>query len=65
MEEIGCRGTLLENLIVEITAPDTPSKAGESQPGSPKDACFLRALFALIASSLSLPQGKNGVISPF
>lgn len=32
VEEIGRRGTLLENLIVEITAPDTPSKAGESQP---------------------------------
>ncbi|NXJ42004.1 MACF1 factor, partial [Ciconia maguari] len=28
VEEIGRRGTLLENLIVEITAPDTPSKAG-------------------------------------
>uniref|UniRef100_A0A8B9GDW7 Microtubule actin crosslinking factor 1 n=1 Tax=Amazona collaria TaxID=241587 RepID=A0A8B9GDW7_9PSIT len=28
VEEIGHRGTLLENLIVEITAPDTPSKAG-------------------------------------
>uniref|UniRef100_A0A8B9GCA3 Microtubule actin crosslinking factor 1 n=1 Tax=Amazona collaria TaxID=241587 RepID=A0A8B9GCA3_9PSIT len=27
VEEIGHRGTLLENLIVEITAPDTPSKA--------------------------------------
>uniref|UniRef100_A0A672V679 Microtubule actin crosslinking factor 1 n=1 Tax=Strigops habroptila TaxID=2489341 RepID=A0A672V679_STRHB len=27
VEEIGRRGTLLENLIVEITAPDTPSKA--------------------------------------
>lgn len=38
VEEIGRRGTLLENLIVEITAPDTPSKAGESQPGSPEDA---------------------------
>lgn len=29
VEEIGLRGTLLENLIVEITAPDTASKAGE------------------------------------
>ncbi|KAM6314025.1 microtubule-actin cross-linking factor 1-like isoform 4-T5 [Podargus strigoides] len=28
VEEISRRGTLLENLIVEITAPDTPSKAG-------------------------------------
>ncbi|KAK4808891.1 hypothetical protein QYF61_008006 [Mycteria americana] len=28
VEEIGRRGTLLENLIVEITAPDAPSKAG-------------------------------------
>ncbi|XP_074971261.1 microtubule-actin cross-linking factor 1 isoform X22 [Phalacrocorax aristotelis] len=27
VEEISRRGTLLENLIVEITAPDTPSKA--------------------------------------
>uniref|UniRef100_A0A8C6J2N1 Uncharacterized protein n=1 Tax=Melopsittacus undulatus TaxID=13146 RepID=A0A8C6J2N1_MELUD len=27
VEEIGRRGTLLESLIVEITAPDTPSKA--------------------------------------
>uniref|UniRef100_A0A8C3PQY3 Microtubule actin crosslinking factor 1 n=1 Tax=Calidris pygmaea TaxID=425635 RepID=A0A8C3PQY3_9CHAR len=27
VEEIARRGTLLENLIVEITAPDTPSKA--------------------------------------
>lgn len=66
VEEIGRRGTLLENLIVEITAPDTPSKAGESQPGSPEDASFLGALFALVASSLSLPQAKKwGVISPF
>lgn len=32
VEEIGRRGTLLENLIVEITAPDTTSKAGEYQP---------------------------------
>lgn len=29
VEEIGRRGTLLENLIVEITAPNTPPKAGE------------------------------------
>uniref|UniRef100_A0A8C5UJ02 Microtubule actin crosslinking factor 1 n=1 Tax=Malurus cyaneus samueli TaxID=2593467 RepID=A0A8C5UJ02_9PASS len=28
VEEIGRRGTLLENLIVEITAPNTPPKAG-------------------------------------
>ncbi|NWR78558.1 MACF1 factor, partial [Centropus unirufus] len=38
VEEIGRRGTLLENLIVEITAPDTPSKAGAALPapgGSP------------------------------
>ncbi|XP_076213572.1 microtubule-actin cross-linking factor 1 isoform X2 [Aptenodytes patagonicus] len=32
VEEIGRRGTLLENLIVEITAPDTPSKAGAALP---------------------------------
>ncbi|NXQ91099.1 MACF1 factor, partial [Nyctibius grandis] len=32
VEEIGRRGTLLENLIVEITAPDTPSKAGATLP---------------------------------
>ncbi|NWV01010.1 MACF1 factor, partial [Upupa epops] len=32
VEEIGRRGTLLENLIVEITAPDTPSKAGTALP---------------------------------
>lgn len=38
VEEIGRRGTLLENLIMEITAPDTAAKAGESQPGSPEDA---------------------------
>lgn len=66
VEEIGRRGTLLENLIVEITAPDTPSKAGESQPGSPEDASFLGALFALAAaSSLSPPQAKNWGYFPF
>ncbi|NXG01795.1 MACF1 factor, partial [Sakesphorus luctuosus] len=32
VEEIGRRGTLLENLIVEITAPNTPPKAGASLP---------------------------------
>ncbi|NXX79062.1 MACF1 factor, partial [Urocolius indicus] len=32
VEEISRRGTLLENLIVEITAPDAPSKAGASLP---------------------------------
>ncbi|XP_069731174.1 microtubule-actin cross-linking factor 1 isoform X21 [Phaenicophaeus curvirostris] len=32
VEEICRRGTLLENLIVEITAPDTPSKAGAALP---------------------------------
>uniref|UniRef100_A0A8C5JGZ6 Microtubule actin crosslinking factor 1 n=1 Tax=Junco hyemalis TaxID=40217 RepID=A0A8C5JGZ6_JUNHY len=32
VEEIGRRGTLLENLIVEITAPNTPPKAGEWWP---------------------------------
>ncbi|NXK19562.1 MACF1 factor, partial [Arenaria interpres] len=32
VEEIARRGTLLENLIVEITAPDTPSKAGAALP---------------------------------
>ncbi|XP_055560133.1 microtubule-actin cross-linking factor 1 isoform X2 [Falco cherrug] len=32
VEEIGRRGTLLENLIVEITAPNTPSKAGATLP---------------------------------
>ncbi|KAM6045374.1 microtubule-actin cross-linking factor 1-like isoform 5-T5 [Chlamydotis macqueenii] len=32
VEEIGRRGTVLENLIVEITAPDTPSKAGAALP---------------------------------
>ncbi|NWH58348.1 MACF1 factor, partial [Geococcyx californianus] len=32
VEEIGRRGTLLENLIMEITAPDTPSKAGAVLP---------------------------------
>ncbi|XP_042649681.1 microtubule-actin cross-linking factor 1 isoform X19 [Tyto alba] len=32
VEEIGRRGTLLENLIVEITAPNTPSKAGTALP---------------------------------
>ncbi|KFZ51181.1 Microtubule-actin cross-linking factor 1, isoforms 1/2/3/5, partial [Antrostomus carolinensis] len=32
VEEIGRRGTLLENLIMEITAPDTPSKAGAALP---------------------------------
>uniref|UniRef100_A0A8B9NSX0 Microtubule actin crosslinking factor 1 n=1 Tax=Accipiter nisus TaxID=211598 RepID=A0A8B9NSX0_9AVES len=36
VEEIGRRGTLLENLIVEITAPDTPSKAAVLISG-----CFL------------------------
>ncbi|NXE41134.1 MACF1 factor, partial [Ptilorrhoa leucosticta] len=32
VEEIGRRGTLLENLIVEITAPSTPPKAGAALP---------------------------------
>ncbi|NXD98184.1 MACF1 factor, partial [Chaetorhynchus papuensis] len=32
VEEIGRRGTLLENLIVEITAPNTPAKAGATLP---------------------------------
>lgn len=32
VEEIGRRGTLLENLIVEITAPNAPPKAGELWP---------------------------------
>ncbi|KAM6399511.1 microtubule-actin cross-linking factor 1 [Rhynochetos jubatus] len=32
VEEIGRRGTLLENLIVEITAPDTPSQTGAALP---------------------------------
>ncbi|NXT91882.1 MACF1 factor, partial [Anhinga rufa] len=32
VEEISRRGTLLENLIMEITAPDTPSKAGAALP---------------------------------
>ncbi|KAM4885044.1 microtubule-actin cross-linking factor 1 isoform 13-T13 [Sylvia borin] len=32
VEEIGRRGTLLENLIVEITAPNTPPKAGATLP---------------------------------
>ncbi|NXY16581.1 MACF1 factor, partial [Atrichornis clamosus] len=32
VEEIGRRGTLLENLIVEITAPNTPPKAGAVLP---------------------------------
>uniref|UniRef100_A0A8C3VA46 Microtubule actin crosslinking factor 1 n=1 Tax=Catharus ustulatus TaxID=91951 RepID=A0A8C3VA46_CATUS len=32
VEEIGRRGTLLETLIVEITAPNTPPKAGATLP---------------------------------
>ncbi|XP_064254368.1 microtubule-actin cross-linking factor 1 isoform X11 [Passer domesticus] len=32
VEEIGRRGALLENLIVEITAPSTPPKAGATLP---------------------------------
>ncbi|NXF96083.1 MACF1 factor, partial [Eubucco bourcierii] len=32
VEEVGCRGTLLENLIVEITAPDSSSKTGATLP---------------------------------
>ncbi|XP_058712341.1 microtubule-actin cross-linking factor 1 isoform X5 [Poecile atricapillus] len=32
VEEIGRRGTLLENLIVEITAPNSPPKAGAALP---------------------------------
>ncbi|NXO10920.1 MACF1 factor, partial [Oriolus oriolus] len=32
VEEIGRRGTLLENLIVEITAPNAPPKAGAALP---------------------------------
>lgn len=34
VEELSHRGTLLENLIVEITAPDSQTKAGEWQPCS-------------------------------
>ncbi|NWU65742.1 MACF1 factor, partial [Pterocles burchelli] len=34
VEEISRRGTLLENLITEITAPDTPSKAGAALPAA-------------------------------
>uniref|UniRef100_A0A8C0G085 Microtubule actin crosslinking factor 1 n=1 Tax=Bubo bubo TaxID=30461 RepID=A0A8C0G085_BUBBB len=42
VEEIGRRGTLLENLIVEITAPDTPSKAGRAaQAAVLNSGCFL------------------------
>uniref|UniRef100_A0A8C3VFF4 Microtubule actin crosslinking factor 1 n=1 Tax=Catharus ustulatus TaxID=91951 RepID=A0A8C3VFF4_CATUS len=37
VEEIGRRGTLLETLIVEITAPNTPPKAGELSGGSAAD----------------------------
>uniref|UniRef100_A0A672V2Y6 Microtubule actin crosslinking factor 1 n=1 Tax=Strigops habroptila TaxID=2489341 RepID=A0A672V2Y6_STRHB len=40
VEEIGRRGTLLENLIVEITAPDTPSKTG-SVSSVLTSGCFL------------------------
>lgn len=53
VEEIGRKGTLLENLIVEITAPDSQGKAGESQPCSPAiagswhRACFLCSLSLL------------------
>lgn len=66
VEEIGRRGTLLENLIVEITAPDTPSKAGELQPALPRmipslALCLLSPLHLL---SAYLKQ-KNGVSSPF
>ncbi|NXX38340.1 MACF1 factor, partial [Tricholaema leucomelas] len=32
VEEVGRRGTLLENLIVEITAPDSSSKTGATLP---------------------------------
>ncbi|XP_054026388.1 microtubule-actin cross-linking factor 1 isoform X17 [Dryobates pubescens] len=32
VEEVGRRGTLLENLIVEITAPDSSPKAGAALP---------------------------------
>ncbi|XP_054251227.1 LOW QUALITY PROTEIN: microtubule-actin cross-linking factor 1 [Indicator indicator] len=32
VEEVGHRGTLLENLIVEITAPDNSSKTGAALP---------------------------------
>ncbi|NXW90485.1 MACF1 factor, partial [Alopecoenas beccarii] len=34
VEEIGRRGTLLENLIMEITAPDTAAKAGAALPAA-------------------------------
>lgn len=29
VEEINCKGTSLENLIMEITAPDSQTKTGE------------------------------------
>lgn len=29
VEEINCKGTSLENLIMEITAPDSQAKTGE------------------------------------
>lgn len=46
VEEIGRRGTLLENLIVEITAPSTPPKAGELWPAVLR-ATLLSALHLL------------------
>lgn len=61
VEEIGRRGTLLENLIVEITAPDTPSKAGESQPSPLEDASFLRTLLSL----MHLLKQKMRLFPPF
>lgn len=60
MEEIGRRGTLLENLIVEITAPNTPPKAGELWP-APLRTPLLSPLHLLRACL----EQKNGVISPF
>lgn len=45
MEEVGRRGTLLENLIVEITAPDSSSKTGELL-SAPRAASFLSPLLS-------------------
>lgn len=52
MEEINHKGTALENLIVEITAPDAQSKTGELQPCRPEDTWSVVGGGALSFSAL-------------
>lgn len=60
MEEIGRRGTLLENLIVEITAPNTPPKAGELWP-----ALLRTPLLSPLHLLQAYLEQKMGLFPPF